>query len=184
MRPSPEKFYKGRSQEKTPFLRLEFFLLRSPPDQAKSVLTYRAMCSVVGQGSPVVWIFSTSGFHRFFTTKPVSSETSKAERWSNLATIVLFGTHWPIAFSGYPRGPRVGCETECPKHAAPNFSAETRSRTRVSREPDGHHQRNLQRWSGLGQRHSSGLWFQMLGVEVHSSLPHNQSDGGNLPGQG
>src|ERR1700674_1750385 len=24
----------------------------------------------------------------------------------------------------------------------------------------------------------------MLGVEVHSSLPHNQSDGGNLPGQG
>jgi len=26
---------------------------------------------------------------------------------------------WPIAFSGYPRGPRVGCETGCPKHAAP-----------------------------------------------------------------
>src|SRR5579863_8458153 len=24
----------------------------------------------------------------------------------------------PIAFSGYPRGPRVGCETRCPKHAA------------------------------------------------------------------
>ena len=24
----------------------------------------------------------------------------------------------------------------------------------------------------------------MLDVEVHSSLPHNQSDGGNLPGQG
>src|ERR1700686_5490501 len=43
------------------------------------------MCSVVGQGSPVVWIFSKRGFHRFFATKPVSSETSKAERWSNLA---------------------------------------------------------------------------------------------------
>src|ERR1700730_15787737 len=105
--PSPDKFYKGRSQEKTHLLRLEFFLLRSPPDRAKSVLTDRAMCSVVGQGSPVVWIFSTSGFHRFFATKPVSSETSKAERWSNLATIVLLGTRWPIAFSGYPRGPRV-----------------------------------------------------------------------------
>ena len=48
---------------------------------------------------------------------------------------------WPIAFSGYPRGPRVGCETGCPKHTAPNLPAETRSRTRVSREPDGHRQR-------------------------------------------
>jgi len=27
---------------------------------------------------------------------------------------------WPIAFSGYPRGPRVGCETGCPRHTAPN----------------------------------------------------------------
>ena len=91
----PVKFYKGRSQEKTPLPRPEFFLLHSPLDRARSVLTYRAMCSVVGQGSPVVWIFSTSGFHRFFPTKPVSSETSKAERWSNLATIVLSGTRGP-----------------------------------------------------------------------------------------
>ena len=28
------------------------------------------------------------------------------------------------------------CETGCPKHAAPNLSAETRSRTRVSQELD------------------------------------------------
>jgi len=35
-------------------------------------------------------------------------------------------------------------------------------------------------WSGLGQRHSSCLWFQMLGVEAHSSLPHDQNDRGNL----
>src|SRR5580700_5751688 len=105
-------------------------------------------------------------------------------------TVLKFGNHssiwdsWPIAFSGYPRGSRVLYETECPKHAAPNLSAETRSRTRVSREPDGHHQRNPQRWSGLDQRHSSCLWFQMLGVEAHSSLPHHQHDGGNLPRQG
>src|SRR6202521_5461988 len=102
---SPDKFYKGRSQEKTHRLRLEDFLLLSPPDRASSVLTYRAMCSVAGQGDPVDWVFSTSGFHRFFASKPVSSETSKAERWSNLATIVLLGTRWPIAFSGNPRGP-------------------------------------------------------------------------------
>src|ERR1700693_6210250 len=97
--------------------------------------------------------------------------------------VVKFGDHssiwdsWPIAFSGHPRGPRVVCETRYPKQAAPNLSAETRSRTRVSREPDGHHQRNSQRWSGFGQRHSSCLWFQMLGVEVHSSLPQDHSDG-------
>ena len=105
-------------------------------------------------------------------------------------TAVKFGDHssiwdsWPIAFSGYPRGTRVACETGCPRHTAPNYTAETRSRTRVSREPDGHRQRNPQRWSGLDQRHSSCLWFQMLGVEARSSLPHHQYDGGNLPGQG
>src|SRR6266436_7887700 len=90
--------YKGRSQEKTHPLRLEFFLLRSPPDRARSVLTDRAMCSVVGPCDPAVWIFSTSGFHHFFATKPVSSETSKAERWSNLTTIVLLGTRGPSLF--------------------------------------------------------------------------------------
>ncbi len=78
----PGKFYKGRSQEKTHLLRPEFFLLLSPLDRARSVLTYRAMCSVAGQLDPVVWVFSASGFHRFLGTKPVSSETNKAERWS------------------------------------------------------------------------------------------------------
>jgi hypothetical protein len=82
-------------------------LLLSPLDRASSVLTYRAMCSVAGPCGPVNWVLSISGFHRFFATKPVSSETSKAE------TVVKFGDHssiwdsWPIAFSGYPRGPRV-----------------------------------------------------------------------------
>jgi hypothetical protein len=133
-----DKFYKGRSQGKTLPHRLDFFLLRSPLDGAGSVLTARTRCSDAGQYRPAVGFFSTSGFHHFFATKPVRSETSKAERWSNLATIVLLGTRWPIASSGCPRGPRVGYETRCPKHTAPNFSAETRSRTRVSREPDGH----------------------------------------------
>jgi hypothetical protein len=35
------------------------------------------MCSVAGRVRPAIWGFSTSGFHRFFATKPVSSETSK-----------------------------------------------------------------------------------------------------------
>jgi hypothetical protein len=178
---TPDKFYKGRSQEKTHLLELEIFLLRSPCDRARSVLTYRAMCSVAGHFGPAMWVFSTSGFHRFFATKPVSSETSKAERGQ-------FGDHssirdsWPMAFSGCPRGPRVVCETRCPKHAAPNLSAETRSRTRVSRELDGHRQGRSPGWSGSAQKHSSCLWFQMLGVEGHSSLPHDQNDRGNLSG--
>jgi len=74
---TPDKFYKRGSQEKTLLQQLEFFLLLSPLDRARFVLTYRAMCSVAGQGDPVDWVFSTSGFHRFFATKPVSSETSK-----------------------------------------------------------------------------------------------------------
>ena len=37
--------------------------------------------------------------------------------------------------SGYPRGPRVLSETACPKHTSPNFSAETRSRTRCLENP-------------------------------------------------
>src|ERR1019366_2806523 len=69
---SPDK---GRSQEKTPLLRLEFFLLLSSLARARFVLTSRARCSVAGQCNPVVWVFSTTGFHRFFATKPVSSET-------------------------------------------------------------------------------------------------------------
>ena len=65
-------FYKGRSQEKTHLLRLKFFLLLSPLDRARSVLLFRALRSVAGQCNPVVWVFSTSGFHRFLATKPVS----------------------------------------------------------------------------------------------------------------
>src|SRR5580658_578532 len=91
---------------------------------------------------------------------------------------------WPIALSGHPGAPGVAWETRCPRHAAPNLPAETRSRTRVSREPAGHRQRNPQRWSGSAPRHPSCLWFQILGVEAHSLLPHDQHNGGNLPGQG
>ena len=88
------------SQEKTHLLRLEFFLLRSPLGRARSVLTYRAMCSVTVQGDPVVWVFSTSGFHRFFATKPVSSETSK-QYGGQTGDHSSIGDSWPIAFSGY-----------------------------------------------------------------------------------
>ena len=41
------------------------------------------MCSVPGHDGPEVWVFSRSGFHDLLATKPVSSETSKAERRSS-----------------------------------------------------------------------------------------------------
>src|SRR5260370_17400962 len=82
-------FYKRRSQEKTHLLRLEFFLLLSPLDRARSVLTCRAMCSVAGPCDPVGWVFSTSGFHRFLATNPVSSETSKPQRPPTLPPLSL-----------------------------------------------------------------------------------------------
>src|ERR1700722_7135034 len=74
------KFYKGRSQEKTHLLRPEFFLLLSPLDRARLVLTSRSICSVSRPGCFAFWVFTVSGFHRVFATKPFSSETSKAER--------------------------------------------------------------------------------------------------------
>ena len=102
----PDKFYKGRSQEKTHLLRLDFFLLLSPLDRARSVLTFRAMCSVAGHSGPAVWVSATSGFHCLFATKLVSSETSKAERRS-VGDHSSIRDSWPIAFSGYPRGPSL-----------------------------------------------------------------------------
>jgi hypothetical protein len=58
------------------------------------VLTFRPMGSVAVQCTSVVWVFSTSGFHRFFATKPVRSETSK-QYGGQVATIVLSGTRGP-----------------------------------------------------------------------------------------
>jgi hypothetical protein len=142
-----DSFYKGRSQEKTHLLWLEFFLLRSRLDRARCVLTYRAMCSAAGHVAQRFGFPRLAVFHRFFVTKPVRSETSKAETVVNLATIVLLGTRGPSLFLVIREGLRSRARLGCPKHAAP-------------------------------------FVLQMLGVEAHSPLPHDQNDGGNLPGQG
>jgi hypothetical protein len=91
LRPEFFLFYKGGSQEKTHVLRPEFFLFPSPHERARSVLNFRAMDSGAGYCGPAVWVFSTSGFHRLFATKPVRSETSK-QYGGQVATIVLSET--------------------------------------------------------------------------------------------
>ena len=59
------------------------------------MLNGRAMRSVAGYFGPAIWVFSTSGFHRFFATKPVSSETRKAER-GPFGDHGSIGDSWPM----------------------------------------------------------------------------------------
>ena len=108
-------------------------MLPAPRIGAASVLTGRSAQGIAERLGPVLSIFSPSGFHRLFATKPVRSETHKqAERLSG-------GNHgsirdsWPIAMSGYPRGPIVALRLRCTRHAGPNDLVETHPRTQVSR---------------------------------------------------
>ena len=137
-------------------------------------MTYRTPCArLLGQCAPVVWdFFSTSGFHRFFATKPLSgSETSKAERRSNLATIVLIRDSWPISFFWIcPRGPRSSVRLGARSTQRLNLSAETRSRTRVSRRTPRATAREIpRRWSGLDQEDTQALFVDELTTRCWAS---------------
>jgi len=80
--PLPGKFYERRSQEETDPLRLEFVLLRSHLIE-RDLFCSSAPCARLRGLATLVWVFSPSDFHRFLATKPVSSETNKAEQWSS-----------------------------------------------------------------------------------------------------
>src|ERR1700756_4633925 len=88
-------FYRGGSQEKTPLPSLEFLLLPAPCIGTGSVLTGRSVPGIAEHLGPVLSIFSPSGFHRLFATKPVRSETHK-QNGCQVATMVLFGTRGPL----------------------------------------------------------------------------------------
>ncbi len=133
---------------------------------------------------PRGWGFLYQRFSLLLRNEACLFRNQQSRTWSNWATIVLSGTRGPSLFLVIRESLESRERLRCPRHRAPDESAETRSRTRVSREPAGHRHRNPQRWSGSVPRHSSCLWFQMLGVEAHSFLPHDQHDGGNLSGQG
>src|SRR6516165_5110879 len=92
----PGKFYKSRSQEKNLSHGRNFSCFAAHLIERDLFLTGRTMCSVVGYSGPAVWVFSTSGFHRLFATKPVSSETNTAERRSNCAHSSMCDS-WPLA---------------------------------------------------------------------------------------
>src|SRR6202521_4611191 len=104
------------------------------------VLTFRPMDSVQCTAGCGCLDFHSKRFSSLLYDEACPFRNQQAVRWSDGDHSSIWDS-WPIAFSGHPRGPRVVCETECPRHAAPNFSAETRSRTRVSREPAAHRQK-------------------------------------------
>jgi hypothetical protein len=111
---TPDLFYKGRSQEKEPPLRLEISLLRSPTDQARCVLMFHACARLPGRfarqfGVPVPPVFIASLRRSRSVPKPTKPNRGQIGDHSSIRDFS------PIAFSGYPRGPRVGCETTCPK---------------------------------------------------------------------
>ena len=86
----------------------------------------------------------------------------------------------PIALLGYPRGPRIGRETQVATGSRwTKVPKETHPRTRASGELGTTTGRAIVGWLLLTQR-SSCLRFQIVGVEADSFLPQDQNDGGDL----
>src|SRR5712671_4437384 len=95
--PSPGKFYKKGSQEKTHLQRLDVFLLRSPFEGAGGVLSCRARCSVAGHGGPAVR-FSLPAVFITCSQRSLSVPKPAKQNGGQLATIVLSGTRGPWLF--------------------------------------------------------------------------------------
>src|ERR1700677_1074083 len=112
-RPSPDKFYK-RSQEKNTSAVAGVFLAVQPAPLSRIVLVFRSVFSGRCEISAASLVFSLSGVHRLFTTKPFRSWDQQAARLLG-ANHGSIGDSWPIAFSGCPRGTRVAWETSMPE---------------------------------------------------------------------
>src|SRR5882724_5387868 len=86
----------------------------------------------------------------------------------------------PIALLGYPRGHRIGRDTQAAKGQAWNkHPKDTHPRTRASAESGTTTVKAIVGWQLFTQR-SSCLRFQIVGVEADSFLPQDQDDGGDL----
>jgi len=70
------------------------FLDVQPTPLSRIVLAFRSVDSGRYDIPVALLVFSTSGFHRFLTTKPVRSETHK-QYGCQMATMVLLGTRGP-----------------------------------------------------------------------------------------
>ncbi len=74
----PGKFHKGsRGKNTSPVAGV--FLAVQPAPWSRIVLAFRSVSSGRYAIPVALLVFSASGFHRFFTTKPVRSETNKQQ---------------------------------------------------------------------------------------------------------
>ncbi len=130
-RPTPDKFSNRGKSRKNTSPAAGVFLASQPRERAR-VLTSRTRSRC--QASYSIWV----RYHLMACrTKPIGSETRKAERWSG-ANHSSIGDSWPMAFSGYPRGHKVSSRDLVLQAPQPNGILDTRPRTRASGEPTGH----------------------------------------------
>src|ERR1035437_149342 len=87
-----DKFYKRKSQEKHFALRRKFSDFPACLIERGCFLLSAPWTRYVAQPITAVWIFSVSGFHRMFSTKPVNSETHK-QSGCQVPTMVLSEAH-------------------------------------------------------------------------------------------
>src|SRR6201987_376503 len=139
------------------------------------------MCSVPEHGPGGV-VFSTSGFHCFLATRPVSSETSKAER-GQVATIVLSGTRGPWLFlvirEGLESGVRLGARS----------TQRLTNQLRLALEQEGleNPRPPPEKYPGMERTRSETLKLFVvsdIGRRSLPSLPYDPYDGGHLSCQG
>src|SRR5260221_1123321 len=127
------------------------------------------MCSVAGRSGAGILVFFTSGFHRFVCDEACQFRNQQSRTLVIVATIVLSGTRGPWLFlvirEGLGSGVRLGARST----QRLTYQLRLALEPECPREPHGHRQRRSPAWSGLGPRHSSCLWFQMLSVEARSS---------------
>ena len=145
---------------------------------SRIVLTARARCSVA------VLLVQRWGFLYQRFSSPVRNEadlfrTAKQNlgRWHHSS----IRDSWPIAFSGYPIEPRVAVRLGAPSTQRLTNQL-TRSPTRMSRELHSHRPEDP---SDERTRSETLQLFVVSDVRrrAHSSLPHHQNYGGNLPRQ-
>ena len=86
------KFYKRKSQEKHFALRRKVSDFPACLIERGCFLLSAPWTRYVAQPITAVWIFSVSGFHRMFSTKPVNSETHK-QNGCQVPTMVLSEAH-------------------------------------------------------------------------------------------
>ena len=119
-------------------------------------------------------------------TTSFSETTSRMIVHARVAMHGPIGDSGPMAFFDCPGGHRVPLRLACFVKHGPDFSGcYFPPKSSVSKSPTV----TAGKWvpkdgQTLGQRRSSCLLFQIVGVETYLLPPHDQGDRGNLPSQG